>query len=166
MYRAQRYCVYLCSRKLLFTQDAEENVLWISLWRFNIFSQLTEKKVILLLLFQVDYLIPVTKHQPIQHDNVIMKNMLLHYSFLLFYLLPRLWITFSDPFVNHAIKTMLCYTVRDVWLIMNFLQKKQFELVFTQLYLQPSRFVFHVFMLVPHQTCILQTNSFLLRRCL
>lgn len=30
---AQRYRVYLCSRKIVLTQEAEENVLWISLWR-------------------------------------------------------------------------------------------------------------------------------------
>ena len=111
-------------------------------------------------MFQVDYLIPVTKHQPIQHDNVIMKNMLLHYSFLLFYLLPRLWITFSDPFVNHAIKTMLCYTVRDVWLIMNFLQKKQFELALTQLYHQPSRLVYLCWYLIRRAYCKRTVSSY------
>ena len=69
------------------------------------------------------------QHQATQQSNYISKTAV----YLLFYLFPCLWITFRDPFVNHVIKTMLCYIVDTFNVrLMNILQNKHVK--WTSLY--------------------------------
>lgn len=87
---AQRHCVYLFSRKLLFTQQAEENVLWISLERFNILSQ--RKQCYKHWILKLHYFSLLDSHNSIvnnskQQTNCIQKKMIPHatYCFVFFH---------------------------------------------------------------------------------
>lgn len=122
---AQRHCVYLFSRKLLFTQQAEENVLWISLERFNILSQ--RKQCYKHWILKLHYFSLLDSHNSIVNNSKQQTNCIQKKNdtacYLLLCLFPWLWLTFRGPFVNHAIKTILCHIVAtgNVWLLINFL---------------------------------------------
>lgn len=75
--------------------------------------------------FIISVFLTVIMQESIIHSNkpIAFKNKNDTACYLLLCLFPWLWLTFRGPFVNHAIKTILCHIVAtgNVWLLINFL---------------------------------------------